>query len=156
MCSFLGKTTYPAPSFPRLSVVLRVGLRPHGLFPVQFGISLVLTLSCSHYCSNKRKQTKTQWRQAYHAMHVGDWRQHAGVHSFLFPGGILDSDSGHLACGKHVYPLIHLISLIFFFTNSIYLKFKNVTSSMASLWNQVDLFVLSEIASLFCKTCKDL
>jgi hypothetical protein len=40
MCSSLGKTTSPFPSFPRLLVVLCIGLRAHGLFSGQFGMSV--------------------------------------------------------------------------------------------------------------------
>lgn len=38
VCSSPGKTTFLAHSFPKLHIVLCVGLRPNGLFPVQFGM----------------------------------------------------------------------------------------------------------------------
>lgn len=44
MCSFLGRATFSAPSFPQLPVVLWVGLRPRRLFPIQFGMLISVTL----------------------------------------------------------------------------------------------------------------
>lgn len=38
VCSFLEKTTSPSPNFPLLPMVLYVGLRPNGLFPIYFGM----------------------------------------------------------------------------------------------------------------------
>lgn len=38
ICSSLGKTTSPTPSFPQLPIVLCIGLRPQKLLSMQFGI----------------------------------------------------------------------------------------------------------------------
>lgn len=44
MCPSLGKTISPAPSTPRLSVVLCAGLMPHKLYPISITMSLIVTL----------------------------------------------------------------------------------------------------------------
>lgn len=38
VCFPLGKATSPTPSFPQLLLVLCVGLKPHGLLSIQFGM----------------------------------------------------------------------------------------------------------------------
>lgn len=38
----LGSRACPVPSFPQLTTVLYVGLRPHGLFSVHFGMSVII------------------------------------------------------------------------------------------------------------------
>ena len=40
VCSSLGKATYPSLSLPQLPIILSVGWRPHGIFPVLFGMSI--------------------------------------------------------------------------------------------------------------------
>lgn len=40
MCLPLERAVSPAPAIPRLPKVLCVGLRPPGLFPIQFGMSI--------------------------------------------------------------------------------------------------------------------
>jgi hypothetical protein len=41
VCSSLGKSTSPITIFPQLPIVIYVGLRPHGLFSIQFAVILV-------------------------------------------------------------------------------------------------------------------
>lgn len=43
LCISLGRTSFPAPSFPQWSIVLPIGLRLRGLFPTLFAC---LLLSC--------------------------------------------------------------------------------------------------------------
>ena len=49
---FLGRATSPTVSFPQLPVILYLGLRPHGLLPVQFVVVFQDRVSlCSPACS---------------------------------------------------------------------------------------------------------
>jgi hypothetical protein len=44
VCSSLGKAIFLTPRIPQLLVILCIKLKPHGLFPVNFGICIVIDL----------------------------------------------------------------------------------------------------------------
>lgn len=54
MLSSLGRTTSPAPSFTQLPIILWVGLRPRGLFPVPYGMAHSLVPSLFSSCLDSR------------------------------------------------------------------------------------------------------